>query len=88
MENESSEATIPVNQAVEIGSAVLNLPPGLPAELPIKICFKLNKEGRLQISAIETSKSLSVEVVIKTSGVIKEGELKAAKSRNQNLVVY
>jgi molecular chaperone DnaK (HSP70) len=85
MENESGDATIPAFQALEIGSAVLNLPPDLPAEFPIEISFKLNKEGRLNIAAIETSESLSVEVVIETSSVIMSEELERAKARNQGL---
>jgi molecular chaperone DnaK (HSP70) len=88
MENESSEETIPTSQALQIGSAVLNLPPGLPADLPIEIFFKLNKEGRLDIAAIETSKSLSVEAMIETDSVIKGEALEKAKARNQSLVIH
>ena len=67
---------------------MLNLPPDLPADLPIEITFMLNEEGRLHISAVETSESLSVEVLIETSSVIKGKELIEAMKRNRSLVIH
>ncbi len=88
MENETSEETLSPGYAMEIGTAVLNLPPGLPADLPIDITFKLNKEGRLSITAVESSQSRKVAVVIETNAVIHGKELEEAKTRSQSLVIH
>ena len=70
--------------ALEIGTAVLKLPAGLPVDL----AFNLNEEGRLMITALETSESRSVEVNVETASVIQGEELEKAKIRNQALVVH
>jgi molecular chaperone DnaK len=88
MENESNEETVPLNESMEIGTAVLNLPVGLPAEQPIEISFKLNEEGRLQITAVETKESRSVNVALDTKSVIHGKELDEAISRNQSIIIY
>ena len=88
MENETSEKTIPTSHATEIGTAVLELPMNLPEDLRVDIKFQLNKEGRLQITAVETADLRSVEVIINTDSVIKGKELEEAKTRSQGLVVY
>ncbi|MBS3758011.1 MAG: Hsp70 family protein [Desulfobacterales bacterium] len=88
MESETSQVEIPIEHAVEIKTAVLNLPPNLPADLPIEITFSLNEEGRLHITALETSESRQVEVVLDTASVIQGEELEKAKARSQNLVVH
>jgi molecular chaperone DnaK len=88
MENESKEETVHLNESMEIGTAVLNLPMGLPAEQPIEISFKLNEEGRLQITAVETKESRSVNVAIETKSVIHGKELDEAISRNQSIIIY
>jgi molecular chaperone DnaK len=88
MENESKEETVYLNESMEIGTAVLNLPMGLPAEQPIEISFKLNEEGRLQITAVETKESRSVNVAIETKSVIHGKELDEAISRNQSIIIY
>ncbi len=88
MENECKEETVSLEESMEIGTAILNLPSGLPAEQPIEISFKLNEEGRLQITAVETKESRSVNVGIETGSVMQGDELNAAISRNQSIVVY
>jgi len=88
MENETTEKTLPAQNAIEIGTAVLHLPSGLPVDLPIEISFKLNNEGRLQITAVESSASRSVEVAVETRAVIQGEELLEAKARCQSIVVH
>ena len=88
MEDESKDETVSLEESMEIGTAVLNLPSGLPAEQPIEISFKLNEEGRLQITALETKESRSVQVAIETGSVIQGNELKDAIARNQSIIVY
>lgn len=88
MESETNEKEIAPEYAVEIGTAILNLPDGLPADLPIEISFQLNKEGCLDINAVETSESRSVGVEIDTRSVIQGEEFETAKARCQNLVIH
>jgi len=88
MESETSEVEIPLEHAVEINTAVLKLPPNLPADLPIEITFSLNEEGRLHITAMETSQSRQVDVVLDTASVIQGEAFEKAKARSQSLVVH
>jgi molecular chaperone DnaK (HSP70) len=88
MEAETSEENVPPDHAVEIGTAVLNLPSGLPEDTPVIITFKLNKEGRLYATAVESSEQRKVEVVLETSSVIHGQELNEAKGRVRNLVIH
>jgi molecular chaperone DnaK len=88
MESETSRVEIPLDHAVEIKTAVLNLQPNLPADLPIEITFTLNEEGQLHITAMETSESRQIEVMVDTASVIQGEDLERAKARSQNLVVH
>lgn len=88
MENEISDSIAPFSNAVEIGTAVLELPHGLKANTPIEITFKLNEEGRLEITAEETSETRRyVNVTIDTRSVISGEELENAKARSRHIVV-
>jgi molecular chaperone DnaK (HSP70) len=88
MESETSRVEVPPEHAFEIKTAVLNLPPNLPADLPIEITFTLNEEGRLHIMAMETSQSRQIDVVVDTASVIAGEELERAIARSQNLVIH
>ncbi|MCP4702254.1 MAG: Hsp70 family protein [Gammaproteobacteria bacterium] len=87
MENEVSEETLELNQAIEIGTAVLELPPGLPKHSPIEITFRLNEEGRLDMQAREVTDNRTVSASVETSSLIQGEELEAAKERSQNVTV-
>lgn len=88
MENETSDKVVPLEHSVEIGTAVLGLPSGLPDDSPVDISFQLNREGRLHITAIETSENRSVEAKIETRSVIQGKEFEEAKARSQSLIVH
>jgi molecular chaperone DnaK (HSP70) len=88
MESETSSIEIPLEHATEIKTAVLHLPPNLPADLPIEITFDLNDEGRLHITALETGEYRKVQVEVDTASVIGGEEFEKAKQRSQNLVVH
>lgn len=88
MESETSEEKIPVENAVQIGTAILSLPPDLPADTPVLITFSLNREGRLVINAVESVESRKADVVIDTRAVIQGEALDEAKVRCQSLVVH
>ena len=88
MENETSETTVPPQHAIEIGTAVLDLPDGLPADLPVEITFNLDMEGCLQINAVETFESRAVDVTLNTCAVINGQELEEAKVRCKSLFIH
>lgn len=88
MESETSQVVIPEEQAVEIKTAVLNLPPSLPAGLALEVTFAINEEGRLHITAMETGEFNQIEVKVDTASVIRDEEFERAKSRSQNLVIH
>jgi molecular chaperone DnaK len=87
MENEVSDKNLEPEQAIEIGTAILDLPPKLPAQSPIDITFKLNEEGRLEMTAVEVTEGRKVSVTIETSSVIQGEALEEAKARSQNLII-
>lgn len=87
MENEENEQVVPIEQAVEIGTASLTIPPGLPDNAQVQIEFKLNEEGRLIIRAMELSQQLQVDVAINTQCVIQGEEVKKSKDRFESLVI-
>jgi molecular chaperone DnaK (HSP70) len=88
MENESNEVVADPEHAVTIGTAVLNLPTDLKENTPVEITFKLNEEGRLEITAEETSETRrSVNVTIETKSVITGDEFEEAKSRGKSAAV-
>jgi molecular chaperone DnaK len=88
MENETNEKVVSVEHSIGIGTAVLDLPEGLPEDSPVEITFNLNREGRLQITAIEATENRQVVAKIETSSVIQGKELKDAIARAQHLVVH
>jgi molecular chaperone DnaK len=88
MENETSEKVVAVEHSIEIGTAVLDLPEGLPEDSPVEINFNLNREGRLQITAMEATENRQVVAKIETSSVIQGKELEEAIERAQHLVVH
>lgn len=88
MENESNDTIAPPEQALVIGTAVLELPPGLEADTPIDITFKLNEEGRLEITAVEpTASRRTVRAIMKTRSVIQGEEFEKAKKRSRQITV-
>lgn len=87
MENEVSEETIPPQNAKEIGNGNLAIPPGLPANSPIEVTFKLNEEGRLDITAVELTENRKLDITIQTDSILQGEELEEAKAKSQSLSV-
>jgi molecular chaperone DnaK len=83
MESETSKIEIPEEHAIEIKKAVLQLPPDLPEDSPIEITYELNEEGRLHITAEETTNAKKIDVVVDTASVISGDEFEQAKIRTQ-----
>lgn len=87
MENEVNEKTNPPERSTEIGNAIMEMPPGLPENSPIDIIFKLNDEGRLDITAVEAVENREVHTDIETNSILQGEELEEAKAKSQGLSV-
>ncbi len=87
MEDEVSSKNVSADDAIEIGTAILKIPSNLPANSPIQIVFRLNEEGRLSITAMETTQSREVSVSIETSSLIQGKELEEAMARSKTVSV-
>jgi len=88
MESETSEVEITEEQAVEIKTAILNLPPDLPEGLPLEVTFVLNEEGQLHITAMETRDSKKIEIRVDTASVINDEDFEKAKSRSRDIAIH
>lgn len=71
----------------EIGLAVLQLPPGLPANTPIEVTFELNEQGRLHLVGHEPRSGAIVEATFEVKGGISQTELQEAKARSKGLAI-
>ncbi|MGD6831901.1 Hsp70 family protein [Sutcliffiella halmapala] len=86
-ENEVSDEQIEVDAATEIGTATLDMPYGLPKGAEIDVTFKLNKEGRLEVLAVEKAENRQVTTAIETKSVISGKELEEAIERSNSVKV-
>ncbi len=87
LENEVMSKLTNPEFGIEIGSAVLDLPAGLPDGSPIQVSFKINEEGRLDVQALEVTDNRVVKTKIETSSVIAGEALEKAKERSKGIVV-
>jgi len=87
MEDEVDDKITDIEIGVPIGDAILHLPPGLPEGSPIRITFRINEEGRLDVRAVEVTDNRIVETTIQTTSVISGEYLEQAKERSKGIVV-
>lgn len=85
METTYKDDVVELDMGVEIGSVVLELPPGLPANSPIDITFILTKEGRLEMRAVEQKEFRDCKSDINITNGITDEELEAAQSRGMQI---
>ena len=60
---------------VDVGTATLNLPTGLPSRSPIRVKFAINRDGRLTVSATDLTGGGSIDVDFETEAVASAGEI-------------
>jgi len=87
MENEVNEEELPPENAKEIGNGLLEIPSGLPAGSPIEVTFTLNEEGRLNITARETTANRILNLTVETESILQGEALEEAKIKSQGLAV-
>jgi molecular chaperone DnaK (HSP70) len=59
----------------DVGTATLNLPPGLPARSPIRVKFAISRDGRLSVSATDLTGGGSIDVEFETEAVLNAEEV-------------
>jgi molecular chaperone DnaK len=77
-----------LDQATEVGEAVLPMAPGLPEGSPVEVTFQLNKQGRLVITGRDLAAGGgSVTATVETSRVLSDAEVTRAASRTRGIKV-
>ena len=87
MENSSLDKEEEVVNCTKIGEGVLDLPAGMRAGSPIEITFKLNNQGRLEVTAVEPSSKRICKFEVTTEGVMSADQVEAARKKSQALSV-
>jgi molecular chaperone DnaK len=87
MENEVSDDRLEIENAVNIGEAILHLPQGLPQGSPIEVTFVLNEDGRLEVTGRELTNNGQVNATLQTTSIITLEEVEEAKVRSSALQV-
>jgi molecular chaperone DnaK (HSP70) len=59
----------------DVGTATLNLPPGLPARSPIRVKFAISRDGRLLVTATDLTGGGSIDVEFETEAVMNAEEV-------------
>lgn len=79
MENAMLDDQLELEDAMPIGEAILELPPGLPEGAPIQVTYLLQEDGCLIVTGIELSSNNTINVTIQTNSVISEDEIEKTK---------
>ncbi|MSU54542.1 MAG: Hsp70 family protein [Candidatus Staskawiczbacteria bacterium] len=87
MEGMEINELVELDMCSEIGSAELNLAPGLPEYSPIIVNFILNEQGRMEVTATDPKSKKVKKIVVQTVCVMSEDEVERAKTRGMALVV-
>jgi molecular chaperone DnaK (HSP70) len=87
MENELTDRILDPESCVEIGVAELALPTNLPYDSPIQVTFKLNEEGRLEITALEVTGNRKISVNIETTSIMTLEQIEEAKTKSKDLMI-
>ena len=69
-----------ISQGKEIGNAVLEMPPGLPAGAPVEVTFEIDGQGRLHMTARELTNGRTIEATLQTDQM-SDAEAAAAQQR-------
>ena len=59
----------------EVGVAVLELPAALPARSPIRVTFGIDRDGRLQVTAVDLTGGGTVDVSFETEAVLSAADV-------------
>lgn len=85
--NNSSEDDAPLEESFELGTATLELPPGLPARSKVRVEFELSPEGRLEMTAVEETTNVRIVATFQADVGMSEEEFAAARERGRELTI-
>jgi len=71
----------------EVGVATLNLPERLPARSPIRVKFCINRDGRLNVAAVDLTAGGSIDVDFQTEAVMDSSEVEERSTALRLLTV-
>jgi len=71
----------------EVGVATLNLPEALPAKSPIRVTFAINRDGRLNVTALDLTAGGSIEVEFQTEAVMNAEDVEERSTALRMLTV-
>jgi molecular chaperone DnaK (HSP70) len=87
MENSSLQDSEELGNSTKLSEGTLPLPPGMPADTPIEVTFKLNNQGRLEVTAIEPKSRRICQFQVQIEGVMSAEEVEASRVKTQALSV-
>jgi molecular chaperone DnaK (HSP70) len=82
-ERDSPEPT----DCIDVGTATLNLPTGLPSRSPIRVKFAISRDGRLTVSATDLTGGGTIDVDFETEAVSSAGEIEERSTALRLLTV-
>ncbi len=59
----------------DVGTATLNLPPGLPSKSPVRVRFAIDRDGRLLVTATDLTGGGTIDVEFETESVLSADEV-------------
>jgi molecular chaperone DnaK (HSP70) len=71
----------------EVGVATLNLPERLPARSPIRVKFAINRDGRLNVAAVDLTAGGAIDVDFQTEAVMDSSEVEERSTALRLLTV-
>jgi len=81
MEGQELIKTVELLKCTEIGKGELKLPPKLPKGYPFEVNFKLNEQGRLEVTATDPVSKNVLQFEVQTNSVMSDEEVSKAKTR-------
>ncbi len=86
-ESDIMEENYDVDPDFVLGTALLELPEGLPAGSPIEITLTLNNEGILNVTAKDLTGNKEVHVTMQAKGIMAQEEVDELKEKSRKMVV-
>ena len=81
-ESNMTERNTELSFGKRIADGQLSLPPGLPAGAPVDVTFSLDRNGLLNITAVERSNGAKCNIVVKTEG-LSESEIQKLQQQTK-----
>ena len=76
-----------IDEECFLGTATLELPGNLPADAPIEITFKLNREGILEVTGKDLTNNKEVRATMQSKNIMSDETVKAIISNSKDIVV-